>query len=63
MKRLAAIHQGTGGLLHWRSAEFQAFNADKTVNGSENLDRCFACHRGQAQKDFLFTLDRMKTAN
>lgn len=43
--------------------EFQAFNADKSVNGSENLDRCFACHKGQAHNDFVFTLDRMKTAN
>lgn len=43
--------------------EFQAFNADKAVNNSENLDRCFACHKGQAQMDFVFTLDRMKTAN
>ena len=43
--------------------EFQAFNANKSVNGSENLDRCFACHKGQTQNDFVFTLDRMKTAN
>jgi Cytochrome P460 len=43
--------------------EFQAFNADKSVNRSENLDRCFTCHKGQAQNDFVFTLDRMKTAN
>jgi hypothetical protein len=43
--------------------EFQAFNADGSVNRNENLDRCFACHKGQAQKDFVFTLDRMKTAN
>ena len=28
--------------------EFQAFNPDKTVNRNENLDRCFACHKGQA---------------
>lgn len=42
--------------------EFQAFNADKTVNRNENLDRCFACHKGQAAQDFVFTLDRMKQA-
>jgi hypothetical protein len=41
--------------------EFQAFNADKSVNRSENLDRCFACHKGQAQQDFVFTVDRMKS--
>lgn len=43
--------------------EFQAFNADRTVNRNENLDRCFSCHKGQAQADFVFTRDRMKAAN
>lgn len=43
--------------------EFQAFNADKSVHRSENLDRCFACHKGQAQTDFVFTLGRMTAAN
>jgi signal transduction histidine kinase len=28
--------------------EFQAFNADRTVNRAENLDRCFSCHKAQA---------------
>jgi hypothetical protein len=42
--------------------EFQAFNADKSVNRNENLDRCFGCHKGQAQQDFVFTVDRMKGA-
>ena len=42
--------------------EFQAFNADKSVNHNENLNRCFACHKGQAQQDFVFTADRMKNA-
>jgi hypothetical protein len=42
--------------------EFQAFNADKSVNRSENLDRCFTCHKGQAKQDFVFTFDRMKSA-
>lgn len=43
--------------------EFQAFNADRSVNRSENLDRCFACHRPQAARDFVFTRDRMKSAD
>jgi len=43
--------------------EYQAFNADKTVNHSENLDRCFSCHKSQAANDFVFTLDDMKTAD
>lgn len=42
--------------------EFQAFNADRSVNRSENLDRCFGCHKGQAQQDHVFTLDRMRSA-
>jgi Cytochrome P460 len=42
--------------------EFQAFNADTSVNHNENLDRCFSCHKAQVQRDFVFTLDRMKSA-
>ncbi|MTW19255.1 hypothetical protein GJ689_23955 [Rhodoplanes serenus] len=42
--------------------EFQAFNADGSVNSRETLDRCFGCHRGQALQDFVFTLDRMRSA-
>jgi hypothetical protein len=42
--------------------EYQAFNADKSVNRAETLDRCFSCHKSQAANDFVFTLDRMKTA-
>ena len=42
--------------------EFQAFNADKTVNEGENVARCFSCHKSQAAQDFVFTLDRMKNA-
>lgn len=43
--------------------EFQAFNADKSVNVYENLDRCFSCHKSQANQDFVYTIDRMKSAN
>ena len=39
--------------------EFQAFNADKSINESENGTRCFSCHKAQAQNDFVFTRDRM----
>jgi len=42
--------------------EFQAFNADKSVNRNENLDRCFSCHKPKAAQDFVWTLERMKTA-
>lgn len=41
--------------------EYQAFNADQSVNRSENLDRCFSCHKSQAQQDYVFTLDRMRS--
>jgi len=42
--------------------EYQAFNADKTVNRNENLDRCFSCHKSEAAQDFVFTLGQMKGA-
>lgn len=42
--------------------EFQAFNADKSVNRNENLVRCFSCHKSQEKQDFVFTLDRIKSA-
>jgi hypothetical protein len=42
--------------------EFQAFNADKSVNRNENLDRCFSCHKPQENQDFVFTFDQMKSA-
>jgi len=41
--------------------EFQAFDADKSVNQNENLARCFSCHKEQARQDFVFTFDRMKS--
>ena len=34
--------------------EFQAFNADKSVNRSENLDRRFAGHKGPGPAGFRF---------
>jgi hypothetical protein len=41
--------------------EFQAFNADRSVNQNENIGRCFSCHKSQERQDFVFTLDRMKS--
>jgi hypothetical protein len=43
--------------------EFQAFNADKSVNLNENLDRCFLLHKSREQQGFVFTLDQMKCVN
>lgn len=40
--------------------EYQAFNADKSVNRNETLERCFSCHKSQGADDFVFTLDAMK---
>lgn len=42
--------------------EFQAFNADKSVNRNENLDRCFSCHTSRERQDFVFMLDLTKGA-
>lgn len=42
--------------------EFQAFNADRSVNAAENVARCFACHQSRREQDFVFTTDRMKQA-
>ena len=40
--------------------EYQAFNADKSVNRNDNVARCFACHKSQEAQDFVFTHERMK---
>ena len=48
--------------MRTREWEFQAFNADRTVNENDNVSRCFASRRGQEHPDFVFTLDRMKSA-
>lgn len=42
--------------------EYQAFKADKSVNLAENLDRCFSCHKSQDKADFVWSLDRMRSA-
>lgn len=42
--------------------EYQAFNADKSVNEQEDLMRCFRCHKTEEQKDFVYTFDDMKNA-
>ena len=42
--------------------EFEAFNSDRTVNTNDDVRRCFACHKAQAQRDYVFTLERMKDA-
>ena len=40
--------------------EYEAFNADRTVNTSDDVSRCFACHKAQAKSDYVFTFQHMK---
>jgi hypothetical protein len=42
--------------------EYQAFKADKTVNDKANLKNCFVCHKPYDKQDFVFSFDKMKTA-
>lgn len=39
--------------------EYQAFNADRSVNTEENLSRCFSCHKSEASNDYVFTFKDM----
>jgi len=39
--------------------EYQAFDADKSVNKQETLTRCFSCHKSRQRDDFVFTLNEM----
>lgn len=39
--------------------QFQWFQPDKSINASENTERCQACHRGQASSDYLYTAYRI----
>jgi len=45
-----------------REWEYQALNADKSVNDNEDVNRCFSCHKSKAQQDFVWALDQMKSA-
>ena len=40
--------------------EYQAFNADKSVNQNEDIGRCFGCHKPKEQQEFVHTYDQMK---
>lgn len=39
--------------------EYQAFNADRSVNTEENLSRCFSCHKSEENNDYVFTFKDM----
>ena len=43
--------------------EYQAFKADKTVNDKANLKSCFTCHKPLDKQDFVFSFDKMQSAN
>jgi hypothetical protein len=42
--------------------EYRVFNADKTPNEKVNLGVCFDCHRPEANHDYVYTYDKLKTA-
>jgi hypothetical protein len=42
--------------------EFQSFNPDKSIKQDGQPERCMSCHKSQAQKDFVWTVDQMKSA-
>ena len=43
--------------------QFQWFWPDKTVNMSENTNRCQSCHRSQASSEYLYTGYRIPRFN
>ena len=43
--------------------QFQWFWPDKTVNMSENTNRCQSCHRNQASSEYLYTGYRIPRFN
>jgi hypothetical protein len=42
--------------------EYQVFTPAKAVNDKANLKACFTCHKPLDKKDFVFSVDKMKTA-
>ena len=40
---------------------FREFAPDGTPNLSDDGTRCMSCHRSQADRDFVFTADRMRS--
>ncbi len=42
--------------------EYQSFNPDRTVKQDGQPERCMSCHQSQAQQDFVWTINRMKSA-
>lgn len=42
---------------------YQSFAPDGSVNHSENVTRCMACHKSQKESDYVFSYGRMQTFN
>jgi hypothetical protein len=42
--------------------EYQAFNADRSVNDKAVLKNCFTCHKPLDKQDFVYSFDKLKTA-
>ncbi len=40
--------------------EYQVFSADRKVNDKANLAACFTCHKPHADKDFVFSMAKIK---
>jgi hypothetical protein len=40
--------------------EYQAFTAERKVNDKANLTGCFTCHKPHADKDFVFSMAKIK---
>jgi hypothetical protein len=43
--------------------EYRVFTADKSPNEKANLGACFECHKPQANHDFVYSYDNLKTAD
>jgi hypothetical protein len=42
--------------------EYRVFKADGTVNDKADLKACFMCHRPLDKQDFVFSIDKLKSA-
>jgi hypothetical protein len=42
--------------------EFQSINPDKSIKQDGQPELCMSCHKSQAQQDFVWTVDQMKSS-
>lgn len=43
--------------------EYQAFTPARAANDKANIKGCFECHKPKETQDFVFSIDKMKSAN